>query len=249
MGNYQHIRNFEVKYCDVDFRDELKPSVVLAYLEEVACSSADELGFGYQYVKPRNQAFMVTNVQCRFYKPVPLGENMRIVTWPLPPTYVVFGREYQIFSQLGEKYMDASSRWCLVDIQSGKILQAKTVEGQDYSTYNTSRALDVKNWKISAFDVRDGEFCYQMTVRNSEYDHNMHVNNTRYADYCFNCFSLEELRKNKLSFFALSYVRQCHENDTLRFYRKFDGEGYLVQGVNGQDETVILARIQFEPRE
>lgn len=41
-----------------------------------------------------------------------------------------------------------------------------------------------------------------MTVANSEYDHNMHVNNTRYADYCFNCFSVAELKEKKLKGFA-----------------------------------------------
>ena len=40
--------------------------MVLAYLEEVACSSADELGFGYAFVKPRGYAFMVTNICCEF---------------------------------------------------------------------------------------------------------------------------------------------------------------------------------------
>ena len=45
MELYEHIKTFDVKYCDTDFKDELKPSAVLAYLEEVACSSADELGF------------------------------------------------------------------------------------------------------------------------------------------------------------------------------------------------------------
>lgn len=247
MGNYRHIKEFDIKYCDVDFQDNVKPSTVLAYLEEVACTSADELGFGYQYVKPRNMAFMVTNVQCVFHKPVPLGTKMRVVTWPLPPSYVTFGREYQIFVGDNEKCVDASSRWCLVDVISGKLLQSKAIEGQDYSTYNRARALDVANWKIPVFALTEGELCYQFTVRNSEYDHNMHVNNTRYADYCFNCFSLEELKKYNLQAFSISYVRQCHENDVLRFYRKEVEPGkYLVQGVNEKEEIVVQSSIVFE---
>ena len=41
------MKTFKIKNCDVDFKDELKMSAVLSYLEEVACLSADELGFGY----------------------------------------------------------------------------------------------------------------------------------------------------------------------------------------------------------
>ena len=58
MEKYYYKHSFNVRYCDVDFQDELKPSTVLSYLEEAACYSADELGFGYQYVKAKDLAFM-----------------------------------------------------------------------------------------------------------------------------------------------------------------------------------------------
>ena len=70
MELYEHKQQFTIKYCDVDFKDEIKTSTVLALMEEVACSSADELGFGYAYVKPRGYAFMVCNICCEFFKPI-----------------------------------------------------------------------------------------------------------------------------------------------------------------------------------
>ena len=233
----------DIRYCDVDFKDELKTSTVLAFLEEAACSSADELGFGYAFVKPRGLAFMVTNVVCEFIRPIKLQDKVYVCTWPLPPSFVVFGREYQIYA--GEELlMNASSRWCLVDMQNGKITPSKVIENQDYSTYNTSRAVEVARWKIPAFALSEGELKFSLTIANSEYDHNMHVNNTRYADYCFNCFSIDELKNKALQYFSIAYVRQCHEGDELRFYRKDCQDGkVLVQGVNTDGETVVQSEI------
>lgn len=153
MEKYQHVQDFQIKYCDVDFKDELKVSTALAYMEEIACASADELGFGYAYVKPRGYAFMVSNICCEFVRPVRLGEIIRTQTWPLPPSYVVFGREYKFLSKAGEALINASSRWCLVDMKSGKILQSKTIDNQDYSTYNTDKALENVTWKIDRKSV------------------------------------------------------------------------------------------------
>lgn len=246
MELYEHIKTFDVKYCDVDFKDELKPSAVLAYLEEVACSSADELGFGYSYLKPRSYAFMLTNIRCEFLASVPLGEHISVKTWPTPPSYVVFGREYQILSARGDVLLNATSRWCMVDMHTGKLLQSKVLDNQDYSSYNPSRALDINRWKFPPFRPEEGELRFSMTVANSEYDHNMHVNNTRYADYCFNCFSVAELKEKKLKGFALGYIRQCREGDALRFYRKSAENGaFLVQGFNAADEVVVQAEILF----
>lgn len=246
MKTYEHLRRFDVKYCDVDFKDELKPSALLAYLEESACSSADELGFGYAYLKPKNYAFMLTNIRCEFLAPVPLGERISVVTWPTPPSYVVFGREYRVKSEKGEILLNATSRWCMADTLSGKLLPSRLLNEQDFSTYNLARALEINRWKIPAFAKEEGELRFSMTVANSEYDHNMHVNNTRYADYCFNCFSVAELSERKLRGFAVCYVRQCREGDKLRFFRKAAGENeFLIQGVNDADEIVVQAEIAF----
>ncbi len=246
MKNYEHERAFTVKYCEADFKDELKISAVLSYMEEAACSSADELGFGYAYVKPRGYAFMVTNLCLELRTPVPLGETVKIKTWPTPPTHVIFGREYQFLSPSGEVRINASSRWCLIDRNREKILQSKAIDNQDYSTYNTTKLLEGVQWKIPAFLPSEGELKYALTVANGDYDHNMHVNNARYADYCFNCFSVEELACRALKSFSISYVKQCKEGEYLRFYRKEEEIGcYLVHGFNEKDEVVLQSRIRF----
>lgn len=247
MEKYEHNKEFLVKYCDVDFKDELKVSAALAYLEEVACSSADELGFGYAYVKPRGYAFVLSNIYCEFVQPVTLGDRVRIKTWPTPPSHVVFGREYQIFSGNGELCLNATSRWCLLDIQTAKILKSEAIDNQDYSTYNTDKLFGDLRWKIPTFNPEEGELKFALTIANSEYDHNMHVNNTRYADYCLNCFSIDELSRMKLKKFMITYVKQVKESETLRFYRKKQDDGsYLVHGFNGAGELVAQSRLCFE---
>lgn len=248
MKKYVHKKNFEIKYCDTDFRDRLKLSALLAYFEEVAGASADELGFGYKDLKPKSLTFIVSGVCCEFLKPIFQGDSVTVKTWPNPPSYAVFGREYQICnSETDELLCSATSRWCIYDLKEGKILSSKAIEGQDYSSYNTDRALDFSAWKIPAFKIEEGEYVYMMTVRNAEYDHNMHVNNTRYADYCVNCFSIQELSTFSLKRFQISYAKQCRENDVLRFYRKKTAENeFTVLGVNQNEEIVVTSKFTFE---
>ena len=247
MKLYEYNNSFTIKYCDCDFQDEMKLSVALSLMEEVACASADELGFGYAYVYPRGYAFMVTNICMEFLRPVSLGQVVSLKTWPLPPTRATFGREYQFLTAEGEVCINASSRWCLIDMNTGRILPSKAIDNQDYSTYNTRRVFDEVVWKIPMFLPEEGELCYEMTVASSDYDHNMHVNNTRYADYCMNCFSIKELSLFKLKKFSITYAKQCKEKDFLQFYRKRTESGaYLIQGLNANKETVVQALIYFE---
>ncbi len=245
MKKYVHKREFQVKYCEADFKDELKLAVVLSYMEEVACSSADELGFGYAYIKPKGYAFVLSNLYIECMRPIRLGETVHIHTHPSIPTYATFGREYEFLDGKGASTVKASSRWCLLDIQTGKILPSKVIDNQDYATYNTDKVVENPVWKIPTFEV-DGEPAFSLIVANGEYDHNMHVNNTRYAEYCLNCFSVAELSPRFVSRFAIAYKKQCKEGETLRFYRKeILPSEYVVMGVNGNGETVVQAQIQF----
>lgn len=247
MKPYEYIEEFKIKYCDVDFKDEMKVSTALSLMEEVACGSADELGFGYEHVKPKGYAFIVSNIYLECKSSIPLGTTVRVKTWPKVPSRVVFGREYQLEDEQGNSLIDATSRWCLIDLQEGKILQSKLIDNQDFSTYNTRELFENVKWKIPEFSVEEGELRFILHVANSEYDHNMHVNNTRYADYCFNCFSVQELSKTKLKSFMISYVKQCREGKTLLFYRKKAEDGkYLVQGMNEGNEIVVQAAIELE---
>jgi acyl-ACP thioesterase len=243
---YVYHEKFKIKTCEVDFKDELKISTALALMEEVACASAEELGFGYSFVKPNGYAFMVAGVRLELLRPVCLGETVEVNTWPTPPSFAVFGREYQMKSEVGQTLVNASSRWCLVDLKTNKILQSKTVQNQDYSTYNTDKLFDTITWKIPVFNTEEKTPSFTITIANAEYDHNMHVNNTRYADYCLNCFSVEFLSRNRLTDFQIAYIKQCKEGQTLRFYRdeKADGE-YALQGVNEENEIVVQALAKF----
>ena len=134
----------------------------------------------------------------------------------------------------------------MIDRATNKILPSKVVEGQDYTTYNAEKVLTDVQWKIPVFQISEGELCFSLKIANSEYDHNMHVNNTRYADYCMNVFSIAELSKRNLESFSISYVRQCFEGETLRFYKKaLNGDVFLVQGVNESEQVVVQSEIRF----
>lgn len=236
---------YQIGFCDVDFKDEIKVSKTLSLFEEVACSDAEKRGFGYKYLTERNYAFIVTETKFEFLECVRLGDTVYVETWPTPPKFATFGREYRIVSEDGKVLCNASSRWCLFDFTEQKILSAKSLSEQDYSSYPVEKAY-TKDGKIERFDFENTVPSYEMIIRNSEYDHYMHVNNTKYADYVLNCFSVDELSSLTVKEFGISYAKQCKENQKLSFYRKDTEEKSLVCGVNEQNEVVVRAEIVFQ---
>ena len=239
---YKNIRSYGLKYTDVDAYDNLKLSSLLSFLEESACHSADELGFGYDDVAPMNIGFIVVNYYLKLFKTIKLGDELTVHTWPLRPKHIIFLRDYELYCGK-EKVGVATARWGMIDTKTFSLLPSSTFfRESDFENYNTERSIEFNGWKIPQFT--DGGNVYSKKVTYSDYDHYFHVNNTKYADFLMDVFSVDELKGKEIESFQITFVKQCKEGEVIDFYRKSEDGFILTEGrVNG--ELRVQMRIKF----
>lgn len=237
---YRHIKNYEIKYIDVDAFDNIKASALLGFMQESACLSADELGFGYADIAPKNLGFILANWYVDMLRPVRLGEELEIHTWPLKPRHLIFLRDFEFYVG-GEKVGVASARWCMIDTASFKFLPVgANFEEGFFDNYNTERSIEFSSWKIA--DCGGKALSHSRRVGLSDYDHYFHANNTKYADFMTDAFSVDELRGKYFKSVQISYVKQCKEGETLEIFKARGGDGYYyIDGKAGEE-----LRVQFK---
>ena len=221
MSVYANIGKHELRYSDCDFKDEIKLSSLLSLTQEAACASADELGFGYDDLKPKGLGFIVVHTYCAFRRPILLGDALTVETWPLPPRHVFFERDYRVRNAKGEEAAALASRWCLVDLKTFSLLTPEKLGEAHFSCpYRDEKAVEPPAWKIPK---TNGEEVRRYIAAASDCDHYLHVNNARYPDLFLDCFTMEELRARRISAFQIAYIKQVKEGDELLFTRS-DGE-------------------------
>lgn len=239
---YRHIKTYEIKYTDADAFDNLKPSALLSFMEESACLSADELGFGYEAIAPKNIGFILANAYIELFRPVKLGEKLEVHTWPIAPKMLIFLRDFELYCGT-EKVGVCTTRWCMIDIKTFKPLptSAYFAEGA-FENYNKERSVLFTSWKIPA--VEGGKPVGNKRVRLSDYDHYFHVNNTKYADYLYDTFSLEEMTGKYFSKLQITYTKQCKLGEEIVFTGTHSGEDYIVEGrVDGELRVAYKAEL------
>ncbi len=228
---YAYTKTYDLRYSDFDFKDELAPVALLQLLQEAACRSADELGFGYDDLRPRGLGFIIVNSYVEFARPIVLGDNITVETWPLPPRHVVFDRAYRVTVK-GEEVAAAISRWCLVDLKTFTMLTPEHLnEAHELCPYRAEFTAKLPPSKIPH---ATREVC-RMRVGVSRCDHYLHANNTRYAEFFADCFTMEELAARKIRAFQIVYSKQAKEGEELVLYRD-----------DLQDCTVCEARVRGE---
>lgn len=241
MSFYGHKKTYELRYSDCDFQDALKPSQLLALTQESACRSADELRFGYEDLKPLGVAFVIVNTYVKFYKQIRFGDALEIETWPMPPRRVFFEREYRVCAN-GALAAAVASRWCLVDFKTFSLRTAEVLgKAHDECPYRDEKCVEAV-WKVQR--AREGKKVFEKRVTPSECDHYFHANNTRYADYFFDCFSMEELRR-PVDYFQISYEKQAKADTVLSFYREDTAEGTAIEARDG-DEVISRFFVAFQ---
>ena len=245
MSNYRHTRQFDIRYSDSDFKDEVKLSALLSLVQEAACSSADELGFGYEALRSCGLGFLVVGTQCEFTAPVRLGETVTVETWPCPPRHAIFERDYRIKDAAGNELCALASRWCLFEFASGALRSEDALPAHKSDCYNPEKSLSVASWKIPKI-ADGGEEVYRMKVCGSHCDHYMHANNARYADFFSDCFTMDELSARRVKGFAITYLRQAKEGEELVFVRKDCGNGVFLAEARHEGEPIAQFMMRFE---
>ena len=230
-----------LKNYETDFRREIKPSAILALFQEIAAAHAGLIGMGDGELRAQDMHWVLSKIFVKIERRPVCGEKLAVVTWPHAPNKAIFERSFCVEGEGGERLISAFSRWCILN-GKGRIVPASRVPCKLESFFEEHAAdADGGEWEGCARIAP----AFSVKVAYSEIDLNRHVNNVKYADHLFDCFSLRELEGYSLRDFQIHYVRQSVERDVLDFYRQEVTPGeFSVEGVrNG--ETAVAARIRF----
>ena len=242
MEKYCNRKQYTLRYSDFDFKDELSLFALLCLVQESAGASADELGFGYDALKKIGCGFVVVNTYCEFFRPIKLGEQISVETWPLPPRHVIFERDSRALAESGEVVANFAARWCLVDLKSFSLLTPEKLgKVHEDCPYRDEKTTTPPAWKIPR--AENGTRIVR-TVRVSDCDHYLHANNAKYADFFMDCFTMEELKARRIKAFQIAYIKQAKEGTELELFRE-DSEGGSICEARACGELIAQFRVWF----
>ena len=240
---YCHSKDYAFRYSDADFQDIIRPASFLAVMQESACLSADELGFGYKVLQPKSLGFILSNWYVDLFRPINYDDVLTVHTWPVKPKHIIVMRDFELFVD-GKKVGVGTSRWCPVDLSTFTLLPASAIFSDINIDYNECRSTQFNSWKIPRASGNNA--VYEKTISYSDYDHYNHANNTKYADLLMDAFSVEELKGKWVKQFRVSYIKQCKSGEKLSFYREeLDDGGWVVEG-RVDDELRVQFYVMFD---
>lgn len=228
-----------VKYSEIDQNLAMKPFALLNFLQDIASKNAEDWGFGYSYIHPKNYAWFLIKYRMEFEEyPFDIQE-LTLKTEPRGYNRLFAFRDFELYQNnklLGRMH----SMWSVVDIDSRSIVPVATAIPQNpHMVPFEKREDDLSFAKITA--VTNPSLEKEFEVRYNDLDVNGHANNGNYIVWAFEPLTFEFKNSHKIKTIDMIYKKEAKYGEELISQIEFKDEKTTIHRlINKDGEDLFL---------
>jgi medium-chain acyl-[acyl-carrier-protein] hydrolase len=202
MGISHYRMSFQVRSYEVGRLGMVSAGTLLRYLEHLATEGSAAAGYPRSWYDEHETAWVVRQMLYEQERPIGIGEQLALETWPSQFARIQAYREYLVSSaDTGQMIARAHAHWVYVSRQRGLPIRLPA-DFADYAIPDPQEVRLAPAPTIQLFAEEAPHFRMVLRVRRSEADTMGHVNNTVYMDW------LEEAAYEAVEAFPTSFVEQ-----------------------------------------
>ena len=233
-----YTEKFRVRWHDTDARREMRPSEVLAYMQE--CANHQFRTHAKTLDKMRDEdgvGFILSRIAIDFLAPIHAYEEIEVRTATCAGHGLCFPRRFEMLRD-GKVVARAMSQWAMVRVADRALLRVTDAPlcFGDEPEIETATPLRHRAPRELAFE-KVGE----RRIGYADLDYNMHMNNTKYPDTV--CDFLPFPGKTTVTGMSLSYCREARLGDTLTVERADGGDGLFFFRAKSGDTLCLEASV------
>lgn len=235
----KYSETYEVRWHDTDADRLMRPSQMLAYMQETSNHHVASVGMPLDDLRDeKHLAFILSRMRVAIYRRPFSFEKVEVQTWTNPSRGFSSERSFRMLC--GEETVaEASTTWALIGTEDRKFhrLEETGYAFEDEEPVDTGLAPRLRipaDLAMETFGVRP--------IVYSDLDYNMHMNNTHYPDMLCDYMPLEDVRR--ISGISLSYLREAAYGDRITVTGAKTEDGYVFRTFNQNGETCLEAQIR-----
>lgn len=233
-----------VKYSEIDQNLAMKPFALLNFLQDIASKNAEDWGFGYSYIHPRNYAWFLIKYRMEFEEYPFDIQDLTLKTEPRGYNKLFAYRDFELYS--GEKLLGRMhSMWSIVDIDSRSIVPiSAAIPDNPHMVPFQKREDDLAFAKISQITTPTLE--KEFEVRYNDLDVNGHANNGNYIVWAFEPLSFEFKNTHRIKTIDMIYKKEARFGEKLVSQIEFKNNKTTIHRLqNTESEDLFLLECEW----
>ncbi|MDD3236742.1 MAG: thioesterase [Candidatus Gastranaerophilales bacterium] len=235
-------KDYEIKFYEVDYKNKLKESVLLNFLQDIAAVHAEMLGFGYSFIAPKCLGWFLLKYHLKIYNWPQNIEKITIKTWPKKIQKLSCLRDFEIYAPNGDKIALVSSSWVLTDFNTRKIVVPSKVLNE--FPYLEKDVFQTNFAKIPEVQKIDFEKTYD--VRYDDIDINQHVNNANYLTWALEVLGFEFRANHTISELEINYKKELkYGNQVLSIAEYIEDDKTTLHTLKNKNTGDIICSLRI----
>ena len=219
----------------------LRLSALLSLFQKAAELDLQDLGISVTAMIDGGLSFVVTKMTLHFLGDIRVGDTVSVETRPRPVHGFSFPRDY-IVRRDGEKLVECSSVWALIDIHSRKLAPPSALEPFGVIPPDTDEPISLPRI-IAARQLTQPERTDERRVYPSMLDRNRHVNNARYGDFVYDYLPDSENTTYCGRYFLMEYHTEMKLDDICSVSAGTQDGKWQTIGLNAQTNQIIFRSV------
>lgn len=238
-------QNITIKYSETDQNLAMKPYALLNFLQDIASQNAEDLGFGYSFICPRNYAWFLIKYRMEFEEYPFDVQDLTLTTEPRGYNKLFAFRDFELRKQ-NKLIARMSSMWSIVDIGNRTMVPvSKALEGCKGMPAYEKREDDLNYSKITP--ITNPSLEKEFEVRYNDLDVNGHANNGNYIVWAFEPLSFEFKNSHRIKTLDLVYKKEIKFGEKLISQVEFKDESTTIHRLQNSDgEDIFLLEAVWE---
>jgi acyl-ACP thioesterase len=229
-------RQFDVRGYECDFKGRLHPLSLFNFMQELASTHADQLGFSVQKLMQQKMTWVLSRLHLKINKPILWSEILTGRTWPSGRSGKYALRDFQFFNKADETIAVGTSSWMVIDLEKRQPLKLDQIFTSDVSL--EKRALEDDFPALPEISKSENE-C-KFAVRFSDLDLNRHVNHVSYIAWALESIPQAILFRHFPMEVEVSYRKEIFLGDQVIC---------KLQSIPGTDSLSYIHQLYLEKNE
>jgi medium-chain acyl-[acyl-carrier-protein] hydrolase len=233
------VKEYDIRYKDVNYRQEATPVSVLNFVEETAADHCAYIGKNVYDLQKQGIGW-VLYAGCFLMDKYPLyREKIRIETWISNFRGFMGYREYRVLSEDDIFYGGFRGLWLYFDLEKRKPIPVDNLYYERWPIRN-EKAID-QEIIPSKKDIENPDIIKSFTVRRYDIDSNNHVNNVRYMQWLMESIPDLFYEKAELKSIQGTFLRETIYNRHVNSQCKIISPNELIHSVTEKESGILLA--------
>jgi acyl-ACP thioesterase len=233
------VREYDIRYKDVNNRQEATPVSILNFVEETAADHCAHIGKSVYDLQKMGIGW-VLYAGCYLMNHYPVyRERIKIETWISKFRGFMGNREYRVMSEDGKFYGGFRGLWLYFDLEKRKPVEVDKIFYELWPIRNeTAIDQEIIPRKKS---IENPDITKSFTVRRYDIDSNKHVNNVRYMQWLMESIPDLFFEKAELKSIQGTFLRETFYNRHVNSECKIISPDELIHSVTEKESGLLLA--------